>query len=483
MTSGPELPERDPALERAWRAQSRETPPVELDRAILAAAHRAVGSGPREASQSPEARQPQRWWMPLAAAATIGAVAVGLLQLTPQDASIVAPTERIAAVAPRQDGATSDRKTSAAAVPPPAAPAPATASAPAMPQIPAAPADAARSDVAPADVARADASPPTPESTGRAKAMAAQAERATPDSTARKAEKEVAPADIRAQADKPQAGAGIGTASSAARTAAPLPVSPPSASPPPVPFPAAAPASAPAPTAAPASGPPATPAPAPASSLARAPATSPPPAPAAASAPQGAREATGAVGKLEQRAPEPFPAASRRNESAEAKRDAPSASQDLAAGAAPAPRVAASPPPIASVEQDVRSAQRKDIAGERQSADANAPRVPVDAASTLAATPGGAGAPARMRENAAVRDDVRAQAAPQALAKQSPATVADAKQKARDPDAWIARIRKLRDEGNTAEAIRELRDFREYVPDAERRIPPDLRDLASAVRP
>ncbi len=103
MTSGPELPERDPALERAWRAQSRETPPVELDRAILAAAHRAVGSGPREASQSPEAKQPQRWWMPLAAAATIGAVAVGLLQLTPQDAGIVAPTERIAAVAPRQD--------------------------------------------------------------------------------------------------------------------------------------------------------------------------------------------------------------------------------------------------------------------------------------------------------------------------------------------------------------------------------------------
>jgi len=99
----------------------------------------------------------------------------------------------------------------------------------------------------------------------------------------------------------------------------------------------------------------------------------------------------------------------------------------------------------------------------------------------------------RMRENAAVRDEVRAQSAPPPLAKQAPATVAEAKQapatiaeakqKARDPDAWIARIRKLRDDGNTAEAIRELRDFREYVPDADRRIPPDLRDLASAVRP
>jgi len=89
----------------------------------------------------------------------------------------------------------------------------------------------------------------------------------------------------------------------------------------------------------------------------------------------------------------------------------------------------------------------------------------------------------RMRENTAVRDEARAQAAPQPLAKKAPMNAAEAKQKARDPDAWIARIRKLRDDGNTAEAIRELREFREYVPDADRRIPPDLRDLANAVRP
>ena len=36
------------------------------------------------------------------------------------------------------------------------------------------------------------------------------------------------------------------------------------------------------------------------------------------------------------------------------------------------------------------------------------------------------------------------------------------------------RIRKLRDEGNTAEALRELREFRDLVPDAERRLPADL---------
>ena len=90
----------------------------------------------------------------------------------------------------------------------------------------------------------------------------------------------------------------------------------------------------------------------------------------------------------------------------------------------------------------------------------------------------------RARENATVRDASREQVAPAAsdLAKRA-APAEDARTKARDPDAWIAQIRKLRDEGRTAEAIRELRDFREFVPDAERRIPPDLRELAAAVRP
>ncbi len=48
--------------------------------------------------------------------------------------------------------------------------------------------------------------------------------------------------------------------------------------------------------------------------------------------------------------------------------------------------------------------------------------------------------------------------------------------KARDPEAWIARIRKLRDDGNVAEAQSELRDFRAAFTDAEQRLPPDLRD-------
>ena len=51
--------------------------------------------------------------------------------------------------------------------------------------------------------------------------------------------------------------------------------------------------------------------------------------------------------------------------------------------------------------------------------------------------------------------------------------------RARDPDAWIARIRKLRDDGNAAQARRELREFRDLVPDADKRLPPDLETLES----
>ena len=134
--------------------------------------------------------------------------------------------------------------------------------------------------------------------------------------------------------------------------------------------------------------------------------------------------------------------------------------------------------------------ERKDTVAEaaRQAAPAGAPPSAAGAASALAAAPTGAGAPMRARENDAARNEPRTHAAPGAappppLAKQASASLADAKQKARDPDAWIARIRKLRDDGNTAEAIRELREFREHVPDADRRIPPDLRDLANAARP
>ena len=70
---------RDPALDALLGEHSTETPPAHVDAAILAAAHRAVGSGPRAAL----AARAWRWWMPLAAAAVIGVVVIGVLPLAP----------------------------------------------------------------------------------------------------------------------------------------------------------------------------------------------------------------------------------------------------------------------------------------------------------------------------------------------------------------------------------------------------------------
>jgi hypothetical protein len=72
----------DLRIDAAWRAASREEPPPALDAAIRAAARREVGAGPQRAGKPvPEATSPERWWWPLAAAATIGAIALGLLQI------------------------------------------------------------------------------------------------------------------------------------------------------------------------------------------------------------------------------------------------------------------------------------------------------------------------------------------------------------------------------------------------------------------
>ena len=73
----------DPALAAAWRAQANEAPPPALDAAILAAAHRAVKSAPAKIGPGGEATRPWRWWMPLAAAAAIGVVAIGVIQQMP----------------------------------------------------------------------------------------------------------------------------------------------------------------------------------------------------------------------------------------------------------------------------------------------------------------------------------------------------------------------------------------------------------------
>jgi hypothetical protein len=80
---------RDPRFDSAWRAASNEEPPKALDDAIRAAARREARAGPQSANARaasvPSALRPERWWAPLAAAATIGAIAFGLLQLVHPD--------------------------------------------------------------------------------------------------------------------------------------------------------------------------------------------------------------------------------------------------------------------------------------------------------------------------------------------------------------------------------------------------------------
>lgn len=122
--------ERDPELDKLYRDHAREEPPSALDAKILAAAHQAVASGPRKVG---EATRPQRWWMPLAAAAVIGVVAVGIVQQMPKEPAIdttsVAPAPARAPVdAPPPAAAESKQKPKEAdepAPPPPAPPPPA----------------------------------------------------------------------------------------------------------------------------------------------------------------------------------------------------------------------------------------------------------------------------------------------------------------------------------------------------------------------
>jgi hypothetical protein len=82
----PAPPDRDPALDAAWKAHSTELPPPRLDAAILAAAHREARTRPQALGDDDavaHARRPSRAWWGLAAAATIGAIAFGVLQLAP----------------------------------------------------------------------------------------------------------------------------------------------------------------------------------------------------------------------------------------------------------------------------------------------------------------------------------------------------------------------------------------------------------------
>ena len=116
----------DLRVDRAWREASREEPPATLDAALLAAAHRAVGAGPQPAGAR-EAIAVRRQWWPLAAAATVAAIAVGVLQLaTPEHVGAPAADQAVVSDMPvaQKAGSTAlpapgDTRTPIPAAPPP----------------------------------------------------------------------------------------------------------------------------------------------------------------------------------------------------------------------------------------------------------------------------------------------------------------------------------------------------------------------------
>ena len=356
--------ERDPTLDKAWRAHSREEPPPALNQAILAAAHRAVASGPQKVV--PEATRPPRWWMPLAAAAAIGVVAIGLVQMSPPEQPALDTTS--SARRPAEQILEDKSRVASVAEAPAAAPAPAANE----------PTDALRK-------------------------QKAAGEGAAPTGAPR--------ADANTNAVAPKV--------------APLP----------------------------------------------------PPTPPESRA-----------NKRDAPAPEPFPAATpgRKAEMADDKRapkggDMPRDTGKFADDAvAPAQRQMAQPRASVDRESGARKESQSEatVAGALAQAPASAPPPPPAApAPQKLAAEKDAAAPSvtRSRAPAPVEEKVGAAGgATSQLAKNQ--DMDEARMKARDPDAWIVRIRKLRDEGKTEDALRELREFRALVPDPERLLPPDLRD-------
>ena len=353
-------PVGDPRLGAAWREYSHETPPAHLDQAIVAAAHRAVGSLPQD-SVAPAATRPQRWWMPLAAAAAIGAMAVGVLQVTPPQELVVAPPVHEAA-----SPSTSARDAAHVA------------------KVRKAGQDAQTSQQ------NATATPPSD-------SVAARALTRERSDAQRKLERD-ADRSVERGPRRREVPAVRSPAGDEQRTAESDPVAKDHA-------------------------------PAVAKSLARG-NIAVAPAPAPMLAPPSVA------------APAPFPTPS----SAAAPQAAPVLAPPPTPSSAAAPTETYAAPPfgrIASAPQRQQSTRGQLRESDASGAAASRTESPLVAKTSL--TP----------------EEVRA--------------------RANDPDAWIARIRRLRDEGQTVAAVRELAAFRATVADAERRVPSDLREWAAAV--
>lgn len=116
--------ERDRRLDMAWRAASREEPPAALDAAIRATARRALGAEPGRSRN-------KHWWYPLAAAATVAALAIGIAQMTPPEQ--VAPTVTPGLGVPQEARRDGERRPAALDAEPPSPPTAAPAVVPSTP--------------------------------------------------------------------------------------------------------------------------------------------------------------------------------------------------------------------------------------------------------------------------------------------------------------------------------------------------------------
>jgi hypothetical protein len=127
----PERDLHDATLAALLHEHAAETPAASIDAAVRAAAHRAIERAPTDrAVTHARAQQAWRWWMPLAAAAVIGVIVIGVMPLAP---SIVDDTPQRASDMPAES--TRSMALTPAPTPPNAAPAqPTEAAAPAPAQ-------------------------------------------------------------------------------------------------------------------------------------------------------------------------------------------------------------------------------------------------------------------------------------------------------------------------------------------------------------
>src|SRR2546430_6566349 len=78
-------------LSELYRTQAQEMPSPEADAMLRAAARRAVGAAPQARAK----RHRPRWFVPLLAAATLAAIAVGIVRVMPPE-EVAAPRVDIA---------------------------------------------------------------------------------------------------------------------------------------------------------------------------------------------------------------------------------------------------------------------------------------------------------------------------------------------------------------------------------------------------